>query len=268
MSKTAEILMDPVVELQLTPNEIRFYREEGYLYIPGAISREIAAQVREELIDIMASAGRTYEQLCNNAGASGKLIQSGQYLRDSALDSYINSPNLRSLASQLVEGEASIYMPFSAVKAGGGGGTFHYHQDNQYTFHDGPSVNLWMAVSPMSPENGCLNVVPRSHLNGTISAVQNPDGDGHRTVEVEPTQFLPIRMNPGDIIAFSRLTLHGSGPNFTREPRFAYAVQFHRNDVRARWEDGEFYSLLERPRFSKTPVEKLTVPDANAGDGH
>ena len=81
-----------------------------------------------------------------------------------------------------MEGPATLYLPFTAVKSGGGGGRFHFHQDNQYTRFDGPGINIWIALSPMSPENGCLQVVPRSHLAGTLDSVENPDGDGHRTV--------------------------------------------------------------------------------------
>jgi 2-oxoglutarate-dependent dioxygenase len=174
---------------------------------------------------------------------------------------------LREIATQLMEGPATVYLPFSAVKAGGGGGTFHFHQDNQYTRFDGPGINLWMALSPMSPENGCLMVVPRSHLSGTHDWV-SPDGDGHRAVANDPTRFLPIRMNPGDIIAFSRLTIHGSGANHTNEPRLAYAVQFHRDDVNAIWDGEAPRNLKENPRWSTGPATQITPPDAAGRDGH
>jgi 2-oxoglutarate-dependent dioxygenase len=91
--------------------------------------------------------------------------------------------------------------------------------DNQYTRFDGPGINLWLALSPMSPENGCLMVVPRSHLAGTIDGVQVPT-----VMDIAPWLTIQrascYRMNSGDVIAFSRLTLHGSGPNHTDEPRW------------------------------------------------
>ncbi|HEX9998360.1 MAG TPA: phytanoyl-CoA dioxygenase family protein [Abditibacterium sp.] len=260
-------ISDPIETLQLTPNEIRFYREEGFLYLPGVVSRETASQIAEDVTDVMLASGKTADDLRSAAGQQGKLVQSSQYLAGSALDSYVNSPSLCSLAAQLMEGEATLYMPFSAVKAGGGGGTFHFHQDNQYTRFDGPGINLWMALSPMSPENGCLMVVPRSHLAGTADSI-SPDGDGHRAVAEDPTRFLPIRMNPGDVIAFSRLTIHGSGVNNTSEPRLAYAVQFHRDDVKAIWDGQEPRLLKENPRWRTGPVAQLTPPDAKGRDGH
>jgi phytanoyl-CoA hydroxylase len=260
--------VDPITSLKLTPNEISFYSEEGYLYIPGVIDAETVLALQNEVYDVMAATGRSLETLKNASGALGKLYQSGQYLKNSYLDRYINSPSLRSLASQLMQGPSSLYMPFTAVKSGGGGGTFHFHQDNQYTQFDGPGINLWLALTPMTPENGCLMVVPKSHRGGTLDGVQSPDGDTHRTIANAPTRFLPIRMNAGDIIAFSRLTVHGSGPNSTDEARPAYAVQFFRDDVKASWDGREPRLLKGANRWNTAPVEVLTAPKSISQDGH
>lgn len=263
----AATINEVVPQLQLTEGEIRFYKEEGYLYIPGLIHPEALAALREEVLDVMEAGGMSREQLCRASSSKDKLIQSGQYLASSMLDSFINSPHLLSVASQLMGGPGTLYLPFTAVKSGGGGGRFHFHQDNQYTRFDGPGINLWCALVDMIPENGCLQVVPRSHLNGTADAVAGPDGDGHRTVAQEPDRFLPVRMRAGDCLAFSRLTLHGSGPNNTDQPRIGYAVQFHRNDVNA-LRDGEWKSLVEFPRWKTKPVAQLTRPEEKSRDGH
>jgi 2-oxoglutarate-dependent dioxygenase len=120
----------------------------------------------------------------------------------------------------------------------------------------------------MTPENGCLMIVPRSHAAGTLESEFSPDGDIHKKVKYDPTDFLPIRMRAGDCVAFTRLTVHGSGPNTTDQPRVAYAVQFHRNDVR--WIDpknGEKKLLTEFPRWTIKPVENYSVPTGKR-DGH
>lgn len=268
LTDTLTVSDAPIVpSLQLSDGEIRFYKDEGYLVIPGLLNDAFIELLRVEVLDVMASAGATVESLRHATEAKHKLIQSGQYLAGGYLDVFINSPQLLDIASQLLGGPSTLYMPFTAVKSGGGGGRFHFHQDNQYTRHEGHSLNIWCALSPMSPENGCLQVVPRSHLNGTLDSVRSSDGDSHRMVAREPDRFLPVRMRPGDAIAFSRLTIHGSGPNFTDEPRLAYAVQFHRNDTKAFF-DGESKLLTERPRFSTYPVAELSKPQAKSQDGH
>ena len=269
MSETTQ--QPTIAPIQLAPGELQFYKDEGYLVLPGLLDADKLAAVRAEIMDVMTSAGANPDRLKQAQSSKDKLIQSHQYLRDGALDSLVNSPNLRDIAGQLMEGEAGLYLPFTAVKSGGGGGQFHVHQDNQYTRFDGPGINIWFAISPMTPENGCLQVVPRSHLNGTIESVENPDGDGHRTIEGEVERSFPVRMNAGDAIAFSRLTLHGSGPNSTGEARVAYAVQFHRTDVKATPKgqpDATPYLLLGTRGPMSEPVDELSKPEPSYGDGH
>lgn len=70
-------------------------------------------------------------------------------------------------------------------------------------------------------------------------------------------------MNAGDAIAFSRLTLHGSGPNTTKAARVAYAVRFHRNHVTAtpKGQPDTSPYLLRGTRGPMTsPVDQLSQP--------
>ena len=156
-----------------------------------------------------------------------------------------------------MDGPARIYLPFTAVKSSGGG-RFHFHQDNQYTRFDGPGLNTWFALERMDLANGCLQVVSGSHRAGTLGAVASGDGDSHRKIEWEPEDFLPVTTEPGDCVAFSRLTIHGSGVNTAPEPRVAYAIQFHREDVNALIGD-EWKRLAEHPRWHVGPVPRISA---------
>lgn len=257
MSATQTTAETPIAPHQLTDQQVTFYKDEGYLLIPTLISEERAVALRQEVLDVMRVIGEE----------TSKLRQSNQYLAGSNLDNLINSPHLRGVAERLLEGPSSVYLPFTAVKTQGGG-RFHFHQDNQYTQFDGPGINLWIALDPMMLDNGCLQVVPRSHLHGTFEAAESGDNDAHKKILWEPSDFVPLEMQPGDCVAFSRLTIHGSGPNTRTEPRVAYAIQFHRNDVRATI-DGKSRLLVERPRWSTAPVQQIVAPHGNAMlDGH
>lgn len=259
----------PVAQLNLDPREIAFYRREGYLYLPGLISREDAAEARREVLDILEIATALSPQAAQGkAGDPRALIQTGQYLHGSTLDRLINSPALLSIVEQLLGGPSSVYMPFTAVKTGGGGGRFLFHQDNQYTrFTDGLlGINLWFALCPMTPENGCLQMCPRSHLRGTIEVDESWGPD--RKLKVDPDDFLPMRMQPGDAVAFSRLTVHGSGQNTTGQPRVGYAVQFHRDDAMAIWDRQPPRRLKDANRWPTAPVDRIQPPDPAGRDGH
>lgn len=255
---------DPVTPTALSPESVEFYRHEGYLVLPGLLSPEEAETLRSEVLEIMEIIGL----------GKSKLRQTTEYLAEGTLNTFINSPNLLAVAAGLMEGPSTLYMPFTAVKSGAvpgeetGGGEFHFHQDNQYTRFDGPGINLWFALVPMTEENGCLRILPGSHREGTLADGGAPDKDGHRTVPYEVTNSVPILMQPGDCVAFSRLTVHGSGPNHTPDHRVAYAVQFHRDDVNASRDGGKTYeSLKNSPRYRTGPVANITPPKEKV-EGH
>lgn len=243
--------------MEVTDAQWAAYNDDGYVVLPGLISPGEAEALRAEVMGIMDTIG---------LGLS-KLRQTSEFLKNSALDRFVNDPKFLEIASRLMGGPSTLYLPFTAVKSAGGGGQFHFHQDNQYTRFDGPGINMWFALTPMTEENGCLKVVPRSHLNGTLPSF-SPDNDGHKAVTIEPTDFVPIVMQPGDCVAFSRLTVHGSGPNETDQPRVAYALQYHRDDVHFSLDGGETWTFLkENPRWRVGAVDAITVPKGKL-DGH
>jgi hypothetical protein len=237
--------------------EKRQYDTEGYLLLKGVLSKEQTAELHAEVMAIMKIIGLEIV----------KLKQTHEYLFGSALDHFVHSVVMRQIASALTGGPSTLYLPFTAVKSGGGGGAFHFHQDNQYTRHDGPSINLWTALSPMTVATGCLQIIPRSHLQGTFESESSGDGDTHRKIKWQPKDFINILMEPGDCVAFTRLTVHGSGPNTTPEHRVAYALQYHRDDVN--FLDGETWKLLkENPRFVDIHgCSEISIPTGKR-DGH
>jgi len=246
-----------VAPYPISPAQKEHYDTEGYVVLRNLLTREQVDLLREEVMEIMGIIGLE----------PTKLKQTGQYFHGLALDHFVHSKVMRQIASTLTGGPSTLYLPFTAVKTGGGGGRFHFHQDNQYTRFDGPSVNLWTALSPMTVANGCLQIIPKSHLQGTLDSELSGDGDGHRKVKWEPDDFSQVLMEPGDCVAFTRLTVHGSGPNNTPEHRVAYALQYHRDDVR--WLDGETWKLLkEFPRYLDIHGCSEIVPPQGKRDGH
>lgn len=252
------ILADIVKARSLTQQDIDTYNKQGYLLLPALISKEDAGRLRKEVLEIMEIIGL----------GDTKLRQTHQYLADTGLDALVNSPALKSIAEQLMGGPSTVFLPFTAVKSGGGGGRFHFHQDNQYNRFSTTGNNLWVALQPMRLENGCLQILPGSHLQGTLEWESSGEGDHHRKITWEPADFVPVEMEAGDCVAFTRDTIHGSGQNNTSEPRVAYAVQFHRDDAETLRDDGQWRRLKDSPKWNTGPVSKISPPDYDKLEGH
>lgn len=83
---------------------------------------------------------------------------------------------------------------------------------------------MMLAVDPMTPENGCLDVVRGEHSQKTIE--QNPDGSIKDEI-VKKMKWEPVLSNAGAVMAFNSYIPHRSGPNITSGPRRAYYLTFN-----------------------------------------
>jgi ectoine hydroxylase-related dioxygenase (phytanoyl-CoA dioxygenase family) len=103
-----------------------------------------------------------------------------------------------------------------------------FHQDNLY-LRLTPVVAAWVALDACDTENGAMEMVRGSHLLGLMPC-QTADTDVSFTdSETVMPAFLPrdlIALNPGDVVYFHGLTIHGSAPNRSKD-RFRRAFICH-----------------------------------------
>jgi ectoine hydroxylase-related dioxygenase (phytanoyl-CoA dioxygenase family) len=230
----------------LSAAELDTYRECGWVLVRGLLDRAAVATIATDIRAVLAARNM----------ADSFLAQSSEYLAGSPIHRLVGNERLRGLAGQLMSGPAHLYLPFTAVK-GPGQGEFTFHQDGQYTQFDGPGLNCWFSLVPCTPANGCLRLVSGTHRAGMVAWKESPQCPGHRTLVEQPSAWEDVAMEPGDCCIFDRMTVHGSGPNGTADPRIAYAVQFHRADTKALF-DGSWQALTERPRWPVGPVAAFT----------
>ena len=119
------------------------------------------------------------------------------------------------------------------------------HADEQYVFTEPASgVALWIALDAADETNGCVEVLPRSHVEfapGPRFAVGEPGGpavwwrppvgDGARAgrgaplpqsrAEQDSLPWVAVRARPGDLVALHHALLHRSAPNSSHAQRRA-----------------------------------------------
>ncbi len=81
-----------------------------------------------------------------------------------------------------------------------------------------------MALTDATPENGCPWVVPGGHRRGTLRHAWTDLG--WVCFEGEPEEAVPVPVAAGDVVVFSSLTPHATGPNRSEGVRKSYIVQF------------------------------------------
>ena len=101
-----------------------------------------------------------------------------------------------------------------------------WHQDAAYFDWTplGGVVGTWIALDEATIDNGCMQIIPGSHLQGPAPHFHVRDCQiADQRVQVGQAVTIPLR--PGGILFFSGSLHHGTPPNMTAARR--RALQFH-----------------------------------------
>jgi non-haem Fe2+, alpha-ketoglutarate-dependent halogenase len=107
-----------------------------------------------------------------------------------------------------------------------------WHQDGAYWGLHPPNVTTaWVALSPSTPENGCMRVVPKTHRTALPQrdtyATDNALSRGQEIdVEVDEAQGVNLVLAPGEISLHHIGIVHGSKTNNSDGPRIGFAIRY------------------------------------------
>ena len=108
-----------------------------------------------------------------------------------------------------------------------------WHQDLTYWgLEPEDIVTAWIAITPSTPESGCMRVIPGSHNRGQQGhrdtyAMENLLSRGQvLDVEVDEDCAVDILLHPGEMSLHHVLVVHGSEINQTQMPRHGYAIRY------------------------------------------
>ena len=148
-----------------------------------------------------------------------------------------------------------------------------WHQDGTCWGLDAPrALTAWLALTPSTPEMGCLRVLPGSHETPVRHAIRNapssmlPLGE-EVALEVDEAQVVDCPLRPGEMSLHHVMLVHGSHPNRAPEGRrIGFAIRYIAGDVAQRHGKRGFASLV-RGRDHRTyeleqRPEKDLAPDA------
>lgn len=120
-----------------------------------------------------------------------------------------------------------------------------FHQDNGYgELEPMTDVTVWIAVTPAVQGNGGLRIVPGSHRRGLLAHGTDDVNQALRKA-TDGEGAVPVDLAPGEGVAFSGLTVHGSGPNLSELARVGFYARYCEPSVRMLTEGGR--SVLDDP---------------------
>ncbi len=224
----------------------RRFAEDGYYLAKGVFDARQAAELERDFDRIVAQITRTDESVNATWGGpemarlgAGNLVvlhthnvqqYSAAWLRA------MTSPEFLGVASEILGEDIVLHHSKLFQKPPEKGAPFPMHQDWTYfpSIHDSMLAAV-VHVSRATDEMGCLRVVPGSHKAGRIAGTSG-QGENEFLLKHPLEEATPCPAEPGDVLFFHYLTLHGSMPNRSAETRKTVLMQIHRGDDRI--EDG------------------------------
>lgn len=148
------------------------------------------------------------------------LVKTSPVLRE-----FAEHPAIQAICHDLIGPEVRLYWDQAVYKKTEPTREFPWHQDNGYTFIEPQQyLTLWIPLVDVDEETGCPWIAPGWHRGGTLYHWPTPVG--LRCLETV-ADAVPVPARAGDVVAFSSLTPHRTGPN--QRPghvRKAYILQY------------------------------------------
>jgi hypothetical protein len=207
--------------------QIEQYHRDGYVFARGLFSGEEIGLLGEaahadKALDDAATAlddgegNRVRLSLWNHPG-------------DGIYGMYARCRRVVDSVEQLIGGEVYHYHSKLVLKDARTGGAWAWHQDYGYWYQNGllfPDLcSVMIAVDRATQENGCLQLLERSHLMGRVNHVLSGEQAGADRERVEEAKkrlkLVYSEMEAGDAVFFHSNTLHASGPNHSENSRWA-----------------------------------------------
>jgi ectoine hydroxylase-related dioxygenase (phytanoyl-CoA dioxygenase family) len=204
------------------------YDEAGYFLLEGAfLSAEVAV-----VADAIEPFERKTEGFLRTQPGGKVMIAKADAItftvhiaaKSQVLKDFSRHPVFRDLCADLIGPRSRLYWDQAVYKKPGNPEEFPWHQDNGYTYTEPQQyLTCWVALSDATEDNGCPWVVPGLHKLGTLRHEWTPLG-WRCLMEVKAA--IPVPAKAGDVVVFSSLTPHRTGPNLTADVRKSYILQY------------------------------------------
>jgi hypothetical protein len=208
----------------LSREQIQHYNDYGHLYPLRGMTEEQAASYLAKV-----------EAFEREYGARGsEILRSKSHLVLSWVDEIIRLPHVLDAAESLLGPNIYCWSTSFFIKNARDPGFIAWHQDAPFSgMPDGEILTAWIALSPSTEANGCLQVVggsqtkvvPHEHKEGT----QNMLSAGQEiAVDVDPEEATKMELRPGEFSFHHHMIIHGSAPNSSDMRRVGIAVRYVR----------------------------------------
>ncbi|MFD0675453.1 MULTISPECIES: phytanoyl-CoA dioxygenase family protein [unclassified Paenibacillus] len=242
----------------LTPEQMAFYNEEGYLVLDQYLSAEELEGPKQamsskvaQIADNLYEAGLIKDKLEErpfkyrlaelfNGLTEEHFLKYGRSWRDRIPGYFelMSNSKLLDAVESLIGGEIfsnPVYNVRPKVP-GVAAGAVPWHQDKSYwpDANANPVITVWIPLVDSTHENGCLHIKPRTHKQRVLEwHRETTTGTGYTALQesqLGPTATVALPVKAGSAILFNDRCIHMSTPNNSNEVRWSVDLRYQPTD--------------------------------------
>ncbi len=235
---------------RIGPDELAHYQSEGYLLPRGQVLPEPVFH------DLRA----TFESLLASWVADGGRPEAMDvpHFYHPELMRWLLHPAVLDLVEPIIGPDILLFSSHFICKPAGDGRRVPWHEDSAYwkgQWDPMEVVTVWLAIDDSDLANGCMQVVPRTHLHG-YSEYSDLTERAVFSNEIKAGTFderaaVPCLLRAGEASLHHAKTIHGSSANASDCRRCGYTMRYISATSRfnaARNADGIFQIYQARGR--------------------
>lgn len=206
----------------LTESQIASYRRDGLLFPIPILSRAEVTQ----LLGLLERLERP------RGGRLPPMLKAKPHLLVPELWDLVMDPRIVEPVKALLGPDLLCFGTSFISKNSGDGTHVSWHQDaTHWGLQEPRAITAWLALTPSTHENGCVQVLPGSH--GEAIPHDHPDDPlnllGRKELarlEIDESQIVEMELRPGEMSLHDALVVHGSQPNDSGSRRTGFAIRY------------------------------------------
>jgi len=156
------------------------------------------------------------------------------------------------LVEPILGPDIALFSSHFICKPKGNGKRVPWHEDSNYwkDMLDPMEVcTVWLAIDPSNLENGCMKVIPRTHVTGRqgfsdydpVDPVKNVFGSEIRKAQRDESRAVACILEPGEASLHDGRIIHGSEANASNLRRCGYTMRYI--STRTRFNDEKYTGI-------------------------
>ncbi|MEX0642988.1 MAG: phytanoyl-CoA dioxygenase family protein [Pirellulales bacterium] len=229
--------MTTVDSARLSPQQQRRFQELGYHFPIPVLDESELERSRQRFFDYRVKCEPHLQHLPINERYQ---FFSEMHFVAGWVHRIVTQPRILDAVESLLGGNLLAWSSAWFAKMPGEKTFVSWHQDGMYwKLSSHKIVTAWVALSPSVSTNGCMRVIPGTHLRPALphNDTYQPNNALSRgqdiAVSVDESQAIDIELQPGEMSLHHLWIVHGSQANTSPDtPRIGIAIRYVSTEVR------------------------------------